>query len=262
MYNKYLAGNGNGGDLRPVAYREAIQNDAVGAGGGQSTDTGLIKLASIFSTALHSSLDVNLISIKLSIKGDPFWLFPQPIQSSDTFVYNSAKSTVDAIAFLKNSQVTIPSSVNLFGGDNFIVIRFRTPRIFNTTTNDGNLDPHTEVDTFSGVYKVITVKSRFDMGEFVQDLECILDPLINLTDISSLIEFDAANQDIPTTVQDFIPPATYSASNAPDQSLAETARLNAGIITQSAAETARLARSGYETQSAAETARLKRALLG
>ena len=101
-----------------------------------------------------------------------------------------------------------------------------------------------------------------DRGKFVQDLECLLDPVINLTDISALVELDAANQSIPTTVQDFVPPVKYNASNAPDQSAAETARLEAGIITQSAAETARLARSGYQTQSEELQARLKKSIQG
>ena len=262
VYNNYLAGTSPGGDLRPVAFREAVQNDSIGQGIGASTTTGLTKLASIFSTALHTSLDANLISIKLTIKGDPFWLFPQPIQDSKSIIFNSLKDPADAIAFLKNGQTIMPTSVNLYGGDNFILIRFRTPRIFNTTTNEGDVNPFTEVETFSGVYKVITVKSRFAQGEFVQDLECILDPVINLTDISALIELDAANQDTPTTVQDFLPQTKYDASNAPDTTPAEIARVDAGIITQTDADLERLKRTTYNTAAEAQAARLKKAILG
>jgi hypothetical protein len=260
MYNNFL--KDGGGQLRPVAMREGSQQAAVGAGAEAASNSGISKLSTIFSTALHSSVDVNLISIKLSIKGDPFWLFPQPVQDNNSVMFNSLKDPADAIAFLKNGQSMMPASVNLFGGDNFILIRFRTPRIFNTTTNDGNTDPYTEVETFSGVYKVITVKSRFEMGKFVQDLECLLDPVINLTDISELIEFDAGNQDIPTTVQDFLPSKKYNASNAPDQSAAETARLNAGIITPADADLERLKRTTYNTTSEAQQARLLKAIKG
>jgi hypothetical protein len=261
-YNNYLNGKGPGGDLRPIAYREANQNSAIGPGATANSDTGLTKLASIFSTALHSSLDVNLISIKLTIKGDPFWLFPQPVQDSDSIIYNSLKDPVDAIAFLKNGQVAMPHSVNLFGGDNFIVIRFRTPRIFNTDSNYGDADPYTEVETFSGVYKVITVKSKFEMGKFVQDLECILDPIINLKDISELIEFDAANQDIPTTVEDFFPSTKYNASNAPSTEPATEARVAAGVITQTDADLERLKRTTYNTTAEAQQARLLKVIKG
>lgn len=260
VYNNFL--KDGGGQLRPVAMREANQNSAVGAGSEASSNSGISKLSSIFSTALHSGVDANLISLKLSIKGDPFWLFPQPIQNNNSILFNSLKNPADAIAFLKNGQSIMPSSVNLFGGDNFILIRFRTPRVFNTTENDGNLDPYTEVETFSGVYKVITVKSRFEMGKFVQDLECLLDPVINLTDISELIEFDAGNQDIPTTVQDFIPSTKYDASNAPSTDQAITARVEAGIITPADADLERLKRTSYNTTAEAQQARLLKAIKG
>jgi hypothetical protein len=175
-------------------------------------------------------------------------------------LFNSLKPASEAIKFLKAGQEALPGSVNMYGGDNFILIRFRTPRIFDIVEDNGDDNKYTEVDTFSGVYKVISVKSRFEMGKFVQDLDCILDPVINLKDISALIEFDAANPDTPTTVESFIPFKKYNGSNAPDQSPSENARIDAGIITQSEAETARLKRSGYTTQSEAETARLKRIL--
>jgi hypothetical protein len=214
MYNEYLK-TPRGGQLRPMAYRESVENSATGAGVIASSNSGVTKLASIFSTALHSGMDVNLVSIKLTIKGDPFWLFPQPVQDTRDILFNSLKPASEAIKFLKAGQDALPSSVNLFGGDNFILIRFRTPRTFDIVEDNGDDSKYTEIDTFSGVYKVITVKSRFEMGKFVQDLECILDPVINLKDISALVEFDAANVSTPATVESFIPFKKYNASNAP-----------------------------------------------
>ncbi len=252
-YNSYLKGNSPGGDLRPLAYREAIQNNAVGAGATASSNSGLVKLASVFSNALHSGLDANLVSLKLTIKGDPFWLFPQPILNGKPITYNSLKAPVDAIAFLKNSQVTVPNSVNIYGGDNFMVIRFRTPRPDNTFTN---------AETFSGVYKVLNIKSRFEMGKFVQDLQCILDPIINLKDISSLIEFDAADQDTPTTVEDFTPTTNYTASKAPSTESVLDAKVSAGVITAAEAEASRLLKSGHTIQSEAVKARLTKVIKG
>jgi hypothetical protein len=135
----------------------------------------------------------------------------------------------------------------MYGADNFILLRFRTPRIFDVSDNDS--DEFTEIETFSGIYKVITVKSRFEMGKFVQDLECILDPVINLKDISALVEFDAANQSIPTTPDNFIPFKKYNASNAPEVAPA--------IIPNTDADLARLTRAGYSSYSEANAARLK-----
>ena len=261
VYNEYLK-DSKGGQLRPSTYRESTHDSASGQGASSAANTGVTKLATIFSTALHSATDVNLISIKLTIKGDPFWLFPQPIQNNDSILFNSLKSPEDAIAFFKNGQSVFPESVNLYGGDNFILIRFRSPRLFDATNNDSNTSPTTDVETFSGVYKVLMVKSRFEMGKFVQDLECLLDPVINLRDISDLIEENIKKKDTPTTVQDFIPSTTYNASNAPSSEPALQARTAAGIITQTDADLERLKRTSYDTIAEAQRARLLKAIKG
>jgi hypothetical protein len=261
VYKNYLAG-GAGGQMRPMSFREGSQEKSTGQGIESGSDSGVVKLANIFSLALHSANDVNLIKLKINIKGDPFWLFPHPV-SGTSIIPNAEKDPTEAINFLKGSQNTIPNAVNLYGADNYIIVRFRTPRIYNIQNNDGDLDPYTEVDTFSGVYRVIRVNSTFETGKFSQMLDCQLDYIIKMEDIQDLIEENAKLKDIPSTVQSFYPAApesTYDASNAPDQTTAETARLNAGTITQSAAETARLARSGYQTQSDALQARLKKAI--
>ena len=104
----------------------------------------------------------------------------------------------DAVAIdeIKNSHKKYPDTVNLFGTDNFIVIRFRTPRIFNETV--GVDDPYTEVEMFSGVYKVVTINSKFELGRFSQELTCILDPVINLSDFLNDVE-NAMGKSMATT---------------------------------------------------------------
>lgn len=260
VYNDYLKSSG-GGQLRPVAYREGGQDKAIGSGVEASSNSGLTKLSSIFSTALHSGMDANLISVKLSIKGDPFWLFPQPLQPGES-MFNSLKPPAAAIAFLKNSQTGKHGTVNIFGGDNFILIRFRTPRIFNIEENK-NGDSYTEVDTFSGVYRVLEVKNRFEMGKFVQDLNCQIDPIINLTDITALVEFDAANQDIPTTVGDFIPSNNFNASKGPEFPVSAAGAGRGVTLDPRMAgynDVQRLKRQGYDSTSDALSARLKKAI--
>ena len=107
----------------------------------------------------------------------------------------------DAIAEIKNVPPGDDATVNILGTDNFIVIRFRTPRIFNDTT--GSIDPFTESEAFSGIYKMTRVISKFENGKFSQELEAILDPLI---DFGSLPEFlrllstlEATNRDLQST---------------------------------------------------------------
>jgi len=205
--------NSTKGKLRPIAYYETVQDKAVGLGIESNSNSGIQKLSSMFSVALHSGLDASLQKIKMTIKGDPFWLFPQPITGNTHQLYNSLKPKNVAIDHIKRGHFNITDSVNIYGSDNFIIIRFRTPRIFNTDANteDGS-NAYNEVETFSGVYKVVSIHSRFDMGKFVQDLECILDPEIRLLDFMKEIEDDAKKPDIITTpsdlatIRDVIPP--------------------------------------------------------
>ncbi len=191
--------NISGGKLRPISFAETNQDQNVGQGIEATNDPSRARVSSIFSTALYSTLDASLQYIKLTIKGDPYWLFPGSINSSQTqLVYKSTFADQNqAFAIIKKSQTRNLSyeqaSINMFGTDNFIVIRFRTPSIYTqagdpgaigtegtTRTTSSSDSPLETVDTFSGVYRVITVISKFESGRFTQELTCMLDPVINV----------------------------------------------------------------------------------
>lgn len=181
--------------LRPIPSREGPYENNLGIGMDPASDAGRARTASVFSTALYSTLDASLQTLKVTVKGDPYWLFPRNVPLNSTGLdYRSNMSNPDAIESIKYSHITYPNSVNLFGSDNFIIIRFRTPRTINDDT--GLLDPFIEVETFSGVYKVITLISKFENGKFVQELNCILDPMINLIDF--LRDVENASKIVPT----------------------------------------------------------------
>ena len=174
------------GKLRPIPYREATQEGNF-TGVDPASDAGRARTSSLFATALYSGLDGSLQSLKLTIKGDPFWLFPRNINTdAKSLPYKANMSASAAIEEIKSTHKKNTGSVNIYGTDNFIVVRFRTPRMFNDVT--GSIDPFTEVESFSGVYKVVRIINKFDTGKFTQDLECILDPVINLTDFLTSIE--------------------------------------------------------------------------
>ena len=194
--------------MRPIPFIETNQENNVKFGIDPLRNPARSRVSSIFATALYSTLDASLQTLKLTVKGDPYWLFPRALNADqDTLKYKSNMPPNEAISLIKNTQDI--GSVNLFGTDNFIIVRFRTPRTYNNTT--GSTDPFTEVDTFSGVYKVITIISRFESGKFTQELSCILDPVIDLSDFLKEIEaasktvdmitVPAPNPDVPTTVQ-------------------------------------------------------------
>jgi len=190
--------------LRPLAYYEAVHDQQVGLGIEANSNSGLQKLSSVFSVAMHSNLDGSLQAIRMVIKGDPFWLSPHPVTDGNFQLFNSLKTPEEAINFLKYAHFEKTDSINIYGTDNFILIRFRTPRIFNTDANVADGDSaYSEVETFSGVYKVTNIVSKFEMGRFVHELSCILDPEIRTIDFVKQIEDDAKEKSVPLTVTEF-----------------------------------------------------------
>jgi len=178
--------------LHPVAFSEGIQEAAVTFGIDPSKMAARSRVSSIFATALYTTqVDNAMAAVKLTIKGDPYWLFPRGVDStSKVLKYRSLMDKLEAINDIKDN--TSKKSVNIHSSDNFIVIRFRTPRLFD---NDGIIADsdtvYNEVETFSGVYKIATISNTFEMGKFTQELSCLLDPAINLVDF--LGELDKAD---------------------------------------------------------------------
>ena len=175
------------GKLRPIPVRETLQEHNF-VGTETNTDAGKARTSSMFATAMYSSIDASLQNINLTIKGDPYWLYPRHTSlGNNPLNYKSLyPNQQNAIAEIKHQQEVYDMNSNLYGTDNFIIIRMRTPRIYNDTT--GVIDPYTEVETFSGVYKVISITSKFNKGIFTQEINAILDPVINITDIRDFIK--------------------------------------------------------------------------
>ena len=248
--------------LRPIARIETLQDRQIGLGIEADSDSGIQKLSSMYSVALHSGLDSSFQSIKLTIKGDPFWLFPQPITDTSTHIFNTLKPAHEAIEWIKKAHFKYKDSVNYYGTDNFIVIRFRSPRIYNLDENPDSSNPNTDIETFSGVYRVVEIINKFEVGKFRQELSCTLDPHISLLNVMDQIETNAATKDTATSPKDLMTqnsiPSTAIKNDL--QSIAETNRLStAGVSLQSLAETGRLASAGIINkvdQTLAETNRL------
>jgi len=201
------------GKLRPIARIETLQDRQIGMGIESNSNSGIQKLSTMFSVALHSGLDSSLQKIKLTIKGDPFWIAPQPYSSPEERIFNSLKPEGEAINWIKKAHKQSVDAANLYGTDNFILIRFRTPQVYEGSALENNADDNADVETLSGVYKVTVIYSRFESGRFTQELECMLDPEISILNISKQIEDDAKKTQKPTT------PSQLSESvNIPDTS--------------------------------------------
>lgn len=217
-----LVASNRGGKMRPLAIIEGDTDTANSTGMDPTSDAARARTSSIFAYALYSGMGASLQKVELTIKGDPFWLFPRQL-GADTkiFPHLSLKSESEAISEIKNSHKTDPTSVttsvNVFGTDNFIVLRFRTPRLFNDTT--GVTDPFTEVETFSGIYKVTTIVSKFQMGKFVQVLTCIIDPAINLSEIPDILnnKIETSNAGKDPTLTELMAKFPTSSTKAPSK---------------------------------------------
>jgi hypothetical protein len=207
------------GKLRPIARMESMEDRQIGQGVESNSNSGIQKLSNMFSTALHSGLDGSFQNIRLTIKGDPFWLFPQPVGHEGTQIFNSQKEQSEAINWLKNAHFKATDSVNIIGTDNFFIVRFRTPRLFNIDENPDTNTPNSDVETFSGVYKVTRVTSKFEGGKFTQELEALLDPEIRVLNVVDQLEAASKLQNVPTSPNDLISKNTFPITSVKTQTI-------------------------------------------
>jgi hypothetical protein len=202
-YNDYV--KGIKGKLRPVARIDSMQQRQIGAGIESSSNSGIQKLSSIFSVAMHSTQDVSFAKISLNIKGDPFWLFPQPTIDGTARLYNSLKPDAEAFEWIKRAHFQLKDAVNITGTDNFIIVRFRTPRVFDIgSTLPDDTNALTDVETFSGVFKVVSITSKFEAGKFHQELQCLMDYNINILNFMEEIETNNKTRDIPASPESLV----------------------------------------------------------
>jgi len=197
------------GKLRPVAFQESLQDFQVGLGVESKSNSGIQKLSNLFSVALHSSYDNSFANMNLTIKGDPFWLFPQPFADNGEAIHISTRG--DPIDWIKKEHFRKEKAVNVNGSDNFFVIRFRTPRNYSPDETTDQPEP-IDVETFSGVYKVTNIISKFDSGKFSQVLTAIIDPEIRMFNITDIIEEAAQQQDVPTKPSDLTADSKFPAT--------------------------------------------------
>jgi hypothetical protein len=104
-----------------------------------------------------------------------------------------------AVDEIKNSHRKDSKSVNFYGTDNFIVILFRTPQMAIDET--GVIDSFENIETFSGVYKVISVLSKFEMGKFTQELTCNIDPMVDILGFLKQMKTAAYTADTPIATE-------------------------------------------------------------
>ncbi len=125
--------------------------------GGTSGETAANRVARMFHDSLTYGQD--MMNLELEIVGDPYW------------IANSGKGNyVDNPTNLIN--VSKDGSVNYVNSEVDVVINFRTPTDINQTTGLYELTNTQVIQSFSGLYRVSTIKSYFNKNQFKQILTC------------------------------------------------------------------------------------------
>lgn len=155
--NTVLAAGGESVALAVDTHNLAL--GAAGQGTGQTSQPNQsLALAKNFHKAILENLSQSLLEI--DILGDPYYL-------SDQGTNNFASEFSNA----KLPGITPGGSMSYQTGEIFIEITFRNPTDINPKT--GMMDFADEVTSYSGIYRVKSVISKFVNGMFTQTLQLI-----------------------------------------------------------------------------------------
>lgn len=143
-------------DLPNSAKNTAINTKTIkhNTGGAGETDSTLA--ARVMYDALMSSKD--MIEANIVVNGDPYY-----ITNSGTGNY-TAQST-------SQINITADGDINYQNGEVHVILNFRTPVDIDQTTGLYK-SKSVLAAQFSGLYRVISIESKFSKGDFVQSLQC------------------------------------------------------------------------------------------
>jgi len=130
-------------------------NDGKGGGGQETEQT---RAAKQFHDAITSA--AGMLNLDLKIIGDPYFIAQSGMGNYTSSPTQFSNLNKDGSVSYQNSEVDIK-------------VNFRTPVDLNQTTglfDFGKSAKTAPVMTWSGIYRVVTVKSYFDGGQFTQTL--------------------------------------------------------------------------------------------
>lgn len=141
---------------------------------------------------LYGSFDGNLQSIQLEIRGDPYWLGPDPTPGGN-FKMLTAASIADSPA----SSTEAPNFMN---GEHMFAFKFGLPQGFDSNTGTVKISRD---EVYSGFYAVAKIEHVFSSGKFTQTLDAVritgisLDALQEANATEEEIEDDAGLPQLP-----------------------------------------------------------------
>lgn len=177
--DKSYQGADQGGDsFLPITIVQDSNNPGLRTASGTATDNNAKKsVYGALLNQLYGTMDGNLISIDLEIRGDPYWLGP----GDDGEIFDNPSSK---------------EKPNFKNGEHIFLFRFKLPLGYNSKTGAVDVDkglqagtqtladsqngigdnakqvaPGVASNTFTGFYSCIEVQNRFQGGKFTQTLK-------------------------------------------------------------------------------------------
>ncbi len=121
------------------------------------------EVAEEFHHAFVSGGSADMMTLKLEILGDTYWI----VDSG----YSNYFAKADP-----SSQVTADGQMNYESGDIYIYITFRTPADIDETTGLYDFKSDLKESPFGGIYRITQVENNFSEGLWKQTLNCIRMP--------------------------------------------------------------------------------------
>lgn len=143
------------------AQQIATNRSSLQGGGGAGIDNSKIRIAKMFNDNIINSF-TDLVMLDLEIVGDPYYLF-------DSGMGNFTSTTIN---FNENEN----ESMEYQRSEVDVIVNFRTPIDYNENGSMIFPEETIPVDSFSGLYRVTTLQSTFDKGQFTQRLKLLRRP--------------------------------------------------------------------------------------
>lgn len=150
--------SGTGFSQQIASSRTSLQ----GSGGGAGIDNSKLRIARMFNDNIINSF-TDLVMLDLEITGDPYYIF-------DSGMGNFTADTIDV-------NTTTNGSIEYQRSEVDVIVNFRTPIDYSDAAGNMIFPEETiPVDSFSGLYRVTTLTTSIDKGEFVQRLKLLRRP--------------------------------------------------------------------------------------
>jgi hypothetical protein len=152
----------NSNSVMPMVVKPQVYNAKARATGGGMTAKS-VAVADLEDSLMTAST-ADMLNVQLKILGDP-----QFIKQDDCF-YTPAALAAGVSA---DPRLTPNGSLRTDYGEIYVLLTFRTPIDLDENTGLMNFGPKYRTSLFSGLYRVLTVTSEFQGGQFVQTLNII-----------------------------------------------------------------------------------------